>query len=224
MLMLFVRADTVVRGSLLLSDETALKRMPRQLLGLIVLFGCIYGAVMGTFGGIWGDRLLQVLFSAIKVPLLLLVTFVLSLPSFFIFNTLYGLRADFPQALRALLASQAGLTVLLASLAPFTLLWNVSASGHQATVLFNALLFGIATAGGQVLLRRYYRELLERDARHRILLRFWGILYAFVGIQMGWILRPFVGDPYKPVAFFREDTWGNAYVILSQLLKNVFVK
>jgi hypothetical protein len=220
---LLAHADAVVRGNQRLGSAEPLAQKPPQLLGLILLFGCLYGAVMGTFGGIWGDRLLQVLFSAIKVPILLLVTFALSLPSFFIFNTLYGLREDFPQALRALLASQAGLTILLASLAPFTLLWNVSASGHQATVLFNALLFGIAAAGGQILLHRSYRELLERDSRHRILLRFWGVMYAFVGIQMGWILRPFIGDPDRPVTFFREDTWGNAYVILFQLLRNVFL-
>src|SRR5439155_1264386 len=131
------------------------------------------------------------------------------------------LRADFPQALRALAASQAGLTVLLASLAPLTMVWNVSSSDHNAAILFNGLMFGVATGGGQLLLKRYYRPLLEQDARHRMLLRLWGVLYAFVGIQMGWILRPFVGDPSRPVRFFREDTWGNAYVILFGLIRDL---
>ena len=216
------RADSVVRGELVINEADSIRRMSAQLLAVIVLFGCTYGAAMGAFGGIFGDRVLQVIFSAIKVPFLLLVTFALSLPSFFILNMLYGLGGDFPQVLRALLASQAGLTVLLASLAPVTLLWNASATGHQATVLFNAVLFGVATVGGQVLLRRYYRALLEQNVRHRMLLRFWGILYAFVGIQMGWVLRPFVGDPLKPVAFFREDSWGNAYVVILQLLRHIF--
>jgi hypothetical protein len=166
-----------------------------------------------------GDRLLQVLYSALKVPLLLFVTFVLSLPSFFVFNTLFGLRPDFPAALRALVASQAGLTIVLASLAPFTLLWNVSTTAHGQAVLFNAAMFWVAATRGQFLLRRYYRELLERDARHKTMLRLWGVLYAFVGIQMAWILRPFVGNPHLPVSFFREDTWGNAYIILAQLIR-----
>jgi len=77
-------------------------------------------------------------------------------------------------------------------------------------------------AGRQILLKRYYRPLIARMRRHRILLRLWGIVYAFVGIQMGWILRPFVGDPSRPVAFFREDTWGNAYVILFQMVRKLF--
>ena|SRR5579862_3004182 len=219
---LLVCADAVVRGELPVATTHSLKRIVTQLLAVIVLFGSLYGAAMGSFGGIGGDCLLQVLYSAIKVPLLLLATFALSLPSFFIFNTLRGLREDFPQALRALLASQSGLTVLLASMAPLTLLWNISATGHEAAILFNALVFGIATLGGQVLLRRYYQTLLVRDDRHIRMLRLWGVVYAFVGIQMGWILRPFVGDPGKPITFVRDESWGNAYVAVFQLLVHVF--
>jgi len=29
---------------------------------------------------------------------------------------------------------------------------------------------------------------------------------------MGWVLRPFIGDPAKPTAYFREGAWGNAYI------------
>jgi hypothetical protein len=34
--------------------------------------------------------------------------------------------------------------------------------------------------------------------------RCWMILFALVGSQMGWVLRPFIGDPNTPVTFFRE--------------------
>ena len=37
-------------------------------------------------------------------------------------------------------------------------------------------------------------------------------MYAFIGIQMGWVLRPFIGDPELPVRLFRPSAWGNAYV------------
>jgi hypothetical protein len=39
---------------------------------------------------------------------------------------------------------------------------------------------------------------------------------------MGWVLRPFVGDPNRPFSLFREDTWGNAYLIVFQLIQNLF--
>ena len=51
------------------------------LLGMVLAFGIIYGGVMGTFGGLAGDRPWQVVYSALKVPLLLLATFLLSLPA-----------------------------------------------------------------------------------------------------------------------------------------------
>jgi len=44
--------------------------------------------------------------------------------------------------------------------------------------------------------------------------RLWVFLYAFVGIQMGWVLRPFIGDPGQRPTFLRSESWGNAYVIV----------
>ena len=32
----------------------------------------------------------------------------------------------------------------------------------------------------------------------------WTFIYAIVGAQMGWILRPFVGTPGQPFELFRE--------------------
>jgi hypothetical protein len=218
---LLVNADGLLRGRPAPARETRPALSMLHLLALLLAFGGLYGAAMGTFGGFDAQRLLQMLYSAVKVPLLLLVTFALSLPSFFIFNTLSGLRADFGEAVRAIISGQAGLTVALASFAPFTLLWYASNGGHQSAILFNALMFGAATLAGQIVIRRAYAPLLARDPRHRAMLRLWGIVYGFVGIQMAWILRPFIGNPDRPVTFFREDTWGNAYVIVTQIIRNV---
>ncbi|MBI2924628.1 MAG: hypothetical protein HYY24_02865 [Verrucomicrobia bacterium] len=189
-----------------------------RLLGWGIVCGLGYGAVMGSFGGFGGERLWQVFFSAAKVPLLLLVTFTICLPSFFVLNTLLGVRADFAQSVRALVATQAALSVILLSLSPYTALWYVSSTDYSAAILFNGLMFGVASLSGQWLLRRYYQPLMARNARHRLLLRVWLALYVFVGIQMAWVLRPFVGQPALPVQFFREDAWGNAYVTTAQLI------
>ena len=39
----------------------------------------------------------------------------------------------------------------------------------------------------------------------------WVVIFAFVGIQLAWNLRPFVGTKDMPFALFREDTQGNFY-------------
>ena len=184
-----------------------------ELILLFVISGGIYGAVMGAPAG-W----LQILYSTIKVPLLLGATFALSVPCYFILNSLAGLRADFPQALRAVAAAQAGLAVTLASLCPFTALWYFSCASYNTDILFNGLMFAVATAAGQSLIRRFYRPLILRSPRHRTLRNIWMFVYSFVAVQMAWVLRPFVGDPRLSTHFFRHDAWGNAYVLLANLI------
>ena len=129
---------------------------------------------------------------------MIVISFGLCLPFFFIVNTLAGLRDDFGEVVGALLQTQAMVTIALASLAPYTAVWYCSTTRYEPALLFNAGIFTIATIAGQSILRRRYRRLIAANARHRVMLRLWIILYAFVGIQMGWVLRPFVGDPRYP--------------------------
>jgi hypothetical protein len=217
----FVAADGILRARTS-TDEASGKHWARLLM-FIVIFGTCYGALMGTFGGIGGERMLQVVYSAIKVPLLLLVTFAVALPSFFVLNTLLGVREDFPAVLTALISTQAGLTILLVALAPYTLFWYASSANYNAAILFNALIFGVAALAAQWLLRRHYRALIAANPRHRILIRTWLIIYAFVGIQSGWVLRPFIGNPEMKVQFFREEAWGNAYVEVAHKVRDVML-
>src|SRR5690242_12258081 len=217
---LFELADGVLRGERLSSRaERAPQLSALPILLLLMLgFGMFYGGVMGTYGGLEGDRPWQLVYSAIKVPFLIMTTFVLSIPSFYVINTLLGLRDDFPRVVRALLMTQAGLAVILTSLAPFTAFWYISGSAYQPAILFNGVMFAVASFGAQWMLRREYEPLVRRDVRHRWMLRTWIFIYVFVGIQMAWVLRPFVGDPRAPVQFFREDSWSNAYEVVLQMI------
>ena len=218
MLSLALRVNRLLRGE---SFETPSGK-ELGALALIVLFCSVgYGMVMGTFGGVNGERIWQVFFSGAKVPLLLLVTFLISLPSFFVLNTLLGVREDFPQALTALATTQAALTVILLSLAPYTALWYASSAQYRAAILFNGVMFAAASFAAQGVLRHHYKPLIARDPRHRVLLRIWVLLYVFVGVQMGWVLRPFVGQPEMPVQFFRQGAWGNAYVEVLRMIEEV---
>ena len=208
----FQRIDQFLRGEAL--DAATGRWLAFQTL----IFGMIYGAAMGLYGGITGDRIWQILYSALKVPLLLQLTFGLALPSFFVLNTLGGLRDDFHRAVRALLATHSALTIVLASLAPVTLLWYASFDDYFAATMFNGVMFGIATISSQIVLKRLYAPLIAEKPRHRQLLRVWFVLYSFIGIQLAWLLRPFIGSLGQPVQFFRPGAWGNAYVILTETI------
>lgn len=215
---LFTNADELLRSRTSILTQGGPGRQFGVLFLTIALFGMIYGAVMGSYGGVFGDRFFQVVFSAVKVPILLVVTFAISLPSFFVFNTLFGLRTDVNHAIKVLIASQAGLTIVLSSFAPLTFFWYVSIQSYDAALLFNAFMFGCASLCSQSIMQAYYRPLIRKNHRHRTVLRCWLAIYAFIGIQMAWILRPFVGNPGSPVTFFREDSWGNAYVVLGEII------
>ncbi|RIK76866.1 MAG: hypothetical protein DCC68_18455 [Planctomycetota bacterium] len=217
---LLLQADDVLRQRLD-ARHSGDRQTLRALVVSTIAFGAAYGLAMGSFGGVWGERAWLAVFSAAKVPFLLLATFAVSLPSFLVLNVLFGLRDDLGRVVRALAAAQAGVGIVLASFAPVTIFWNVSFADYQTAILYNAAIFAVASFAGQWLLRGYYRPLVARRPRHRYLMRAWLGVYAFVGIQMAWVLRPFVGDPLADVRFFREDAWGNAYVAVWRVLADV---
>ena len=202
----------------------------RQVAIIVLVFGPIYGAAMGAYAFVVGQRSLieqlpQMVYSGVKVPLLIAVTVSIALPSFFVISTLLGLRNDFRDSLRAIISAQAGLTVILASLFPITLFVYASmeplASSYAMAILFNAAMFGVASFAAQVLLSAYYRELIERNRRHLWMCRMWIFVYAFVGIQAGYVLRPFIGSPSVEPSFLRRESFQNAYVKVFSLVCEV---
>lgn len=202
-------------------DPPLRETFPWWLLVSVTVFGSLYGLAMGCFTGLQPNHHRQLVYSAVKVPLLLLVSCGLSLPSYFVISTLFGLRADLSKAVRSILASQVGMTVVLAALAPITLVWYASSSDYTSAVSFNGVIFIIASVAAQVLLRRFYQPLIQRDPKHRLMLIVWLLAYWFVAIQMAWVLRPFIGEPGQPPQFLRRNIFEeNAYEVVFRLISS----
>lgn len=216
--------DVLRRAAWTTAPDQASGALPR-LAACLVAFACLYGAAMGAYRGFNGEPqwTLQIAYSAIKAPLLLCGSFVLTLPAFFVFASLLGLRDDFGQLVRALVAGQATLAIVLASLAPLVMLAYASSPSYDFARLFNGLMFLAASLAAQAVLRRHCRPLIDRNPRHRNLLIAWGATYAFVAIQLAWLLRPFFGASGLAVRFLREDAWDNAYVKLAQIVWRALV-
>jgi hypothetical protein len=220
MLTWLTETDDILRRAPWVTRPADTRRAVVRLLAQLVAFGLLYGLAMGSFRAlaVRPEWLEQMVYSAVKVPLLLTATFSLSLPSFFVLNSLLGLRRELGQAVRALVAAQAGLAIVLASLAPFTLFWYVSNKGYSEALLFNGAMFAIASFSAQWLVRCYYRPLVAANPKHRYVLWGWLAVYSLVAIQMAWLLRPFIGSPGNPVTFLRPDPWDNAYEYVAQLI------
>jgi hypothetical protein len=188
-----------------------------------LVLGVAGSAAVGlALGGSSGDVALAA-FAAIKVPLLLALSTALCVPSFFVVNTVLGLRDDFGAACRALFAAQATLGVALGALAPLVVWMSLTVFDPYALTLCDAGTFALATWAAQQVLRRHYRPLIARDVKHRYALRGWLVLYAFAGVQMAWVLRPFRGTEGFAVQFLRREAFEqNAYVVLFEHLARLF--
>ena len=48
-------------------------------------------------------------------------------------------------------------------------------------------------------------HLVDHGARRaRLIFTAWILIYGIVGMQMGWVMRPFIGNPEAPTVFFRD--------------------
>jgi len=173
------------------------------LLGCIILLG-IYGLVMGSY-----NSLLQAVSSAVKVPLLFLLALVICYPALFIFNILLGSQLRFGQSL-AMILSAFGLTAcVLASFAPIALFFMLIGSSYTFLRLLHVVIFSVSALAGMKTLNDgliYACEKYSVYPRQGVrVFKVWVLIFAFVGTQLAWNLRPFVGNKELEFQLFRKQ-------------------
>jgi len=180
-------------------------------------------AAFGWAVGAWRDPL-QGLYTAIKFPLIVLLTAAGNGLLNGMLAPLLGTNISFRQSLLAVLMSFTIAAAVLGACAPliYFVIWNApsfspSAEGVTLTMhsfVFCALVASMAAAGiaGNVRLLQLLRQLGgSGTAAHRTLFA-WFAGNLLLGSQLAWILRPFVGAPNLPVEFLREHPFdGNFF-------------
>jgi hypothetical protein len=133
---------------------------------LICALGVLYGLCMGCFALIrtwgtdvvWTDGFRQMIASAVKVPLLFLLTIVVTFPSLYVFNALIGSRLTIQSALRLITAAIAIMLAVLASFGTIVAFFSFTTNSYPFMLLLNALVFAIcAILGLAFLLRTLHR-------------------------------------------------------------------
>ncbi|MDZ8236237.1 MAG: actin-binding WH2 domain-containing protein [Nostoc sp. ChiQUE01a] len=194
-------------------------RLPNKIISLLVcssLFLAIYGGIIGAYHS-W----MQALSSAIKLPALYLITLLICIPTLYFANVIFGSKRTFGQHLALVLTAVSVTSVLLFSFAPITLFFLLTTNNYQFLILLNVLIFALTGFIGISSLYQATNLVLEQDnegskTRQKIL-QFWLFLYAFVGSQLGWTLRPFFGTPDSAFQLFRERE-GNFYLSVIQAI------
>lgn len=174
-----------------------------------VVFLALYGAVMGSTHSLW-----QALSSALKLPLLFLATLAICAPTLYFFNLIFGSDQSLSQSVALMLTAITVTAVVLLSFAPIVLFFLLTSSHYQFFKLLNVGVSAVAGVVGVLFLAQGMRAvsggLREGAGARRNVVRLWILVYAFVGSQAAWTLRPFVGAPSMPFEPFRQ-LGGNFY-------------
>ena len=190
----------------------------------MLIWSCL---ALGLFGAIIGSKhsLWQALASAVKLPLLFLITLLVCLPALYFFFAMFESSLNVTQHLALSLSAVTMMSVVLLALAPVMLFFMVTTTGYQFFKLLNVAMFAVAGVVGLFQLTQGMWMLSANDRRglrmRRNILRLWVLLFAFVGSQLAWTLRPFFGAPDTPFELFR-GLGGNFYTNIFTSLGEVF--
>jgi hypothetical protein len=196
-------------------------------LAVIVLGAGLYGAAMGW----WRDPQ-QALYVAIKFPLIILLTTLGNGLLNGMLAPLLGLNLPLRQSGSAVLMSFTVASMILGAFSPLLafLVWNappmspeaIHGSTYGVIKLTHVAVIAFAGTAGNVRLFQVLAQLGgSRAAALRVLFA-WLAVNLFLGSQLSWILRPFIGAPGLPVEFFRAAALrGNFYENIFRSLQQI---
>jgi hypothetical protein len=192
-------------------------RRVRWHLGLIVMGAGLYGAAMG-----WWRAPQEALYVALKFPLIILLTTLGNAVLNGMLAPLLGLKITFRQSFSAILMSFAIASAILGAFSPLLAfaVWNAPPISQETLqgptysfiMLANVAVIAFAGTTGNVRLFQVLVRLGGNLAASRRVLFAWLAINLFLGSQLSWILRPFIGSPNLPVELYRATAFhGNFY-------------
>ncbi len=274
----FRQLDSILRGDATRMSALQSGRIEASVGGLtivVVLLGALYGLCMGSYAVVRGadQAVMQLVASAVKLPLLFLLTLVVTFPSLYVFNALVGSRLSIAAVLRLLMAMLGVMLAVLASLGPIVVFFALSTDSYPFMKLLNVAMAAVAgVLGLSFLLRTLHRLVLAQrasdlvgsasaagssadeadskapppdkdseekqdadedhssaldlvgdstDRKAQQVFKIWVIVFALVGAQMSWVLRPFIGSPDLPFEWFRQRQ-GNFFLDVIRAIGNLF--
>jgi hypothetical protein len=205
-----------------------LTQLIRSFFFAVVSLSAVYGLTMGASSLASGlnHGFLQMISSGLKVPTLYLLTLAVCYPVLFIILVLMGSRLSLLQTLALILLALTLNAVLLAAFAPIIAFFIITGSSYEFVKLLHVVVMTFSGFWAMTALWQGLREMCEKSNLYpkkavRIL-QVWILVFGFVGTQMAWSLRPFVGAPERPFELFRAAQEGNFYTaVLHTALKLV---
>jgi len=181
-----------------------LMTLTRTMVATIAIATAIVGAALGSYrGGI------QIGYAAIKLPLVMIGTAALSAPALTAIGAALGRRSRLTADLALVITSLAYGALLLAACTPLILLGRAIDLTYHQMILATVVMFSVA---GVASLRMVTRALAAETGpgRGSAILGLC-VVFALVGGQLAWSLRPYLLRPRTPEVPFLRYTEGSLF-------------
>ena len=202
----------------LTSDKELTRRIASQYV-LLVVFSAVYGAVMGSY-----NSFVPALSSGLKVPAFLTLTLLVCFPVFFIIQFVLGSKIGFLQMLNVILCGFLMVSLIMMAFAPIVIFFLITGDNYAFIKLLHVVIFAVSGFFGAKTMIEALKHCCEKSKVYPkvgvAVFRFWVVILAFVGMQLAWNLRPFIGSRDIDFELFRKRE-GNFYLAVAQSLRNV---
>jgi hypothetical protein len=190
-----------------------------SLLAMLNLFSFLYGIVMGSFHSFY-----QAIAAGVKVAVMFDLAILICFPAFFIIQYVLGSKLGFGQMISIILSGFVLATSIMISFAPIVIFFLLTGSNYYFLELLHIAIFILSGLFGMKMVIDALKYSCEKQKIYpRIgvaVFRFWVVILAFVGIQLAWNLRPFLGDEGQPFKLFRSYE-GNFYAAIIYSFKQL---
>jgi hypothetical protein len=203
---------------LLSNSEFSRKYVIKQVL-YILLFSSIYGIVMGSYNGF-----LQSIVTGIKVPSLIFLSLIICFPALFVIQYMIGSTMTVYQMANTILSGFIVFTTIALSFSPIVIFFMITTDNYEFLKLLHVAIF---TFAGFFTIKTIINGLTFSCEKKNIypklglkVFKIWIIIFAFVGTQLAWNLRPFVGSREIPFELFRARE-SNFYIAVIQSISHL---
>jgi hypothetical protein len=194
-----LKSPAEVRAAI--ESQTALSARTRTYVGVLIVCTAVFGASLGFYrGGV------QVLFAAIKLPLVTLLTLAVAAPLLYMLNRALERPANMAREVAQLVASLARGSLVLAAELP--LIWAAHAMGadYHRLILLTVVSCGVAgIASFWFLWNAISVTKTSRGLVALMLLTTMGV----IGAQSSWLFRPFLVRPRATNVVFMHPLEGS---------------
>ncbi len=180
----------------------------------------VYGLSMGSHHSV-----LQAFSAGIKMVLLFSLALAICFPAFFIIQSVLGSKLRISQMMFIVLSGFVLIASIMVSFIPITIFFQLTGGNYYFLILLHLLILGLsAFFGMKTMIDALQYSCEKKNIYPKIgvsVFRFWVIILAFVGIQLAWSLRPFLGKKNESFRLFRQYE-GNFYTAVVYSVRQIW--